>query len=44
MTPNCQVTLRNNSYTLLKILLNKGETLVSLMMVEKVPESTYGDD
>ncbi|TKC34553.1 hypothetical protein EI555_004340 [Monodon monoceros] len=32
--------LRNDSYTLHKILPNKVDPLVSLMMVEKVPDST----
>merc|ERR1711973_714862 len=41
VTPNCRVALRNNSYTLHKILPNKVDPLVSLMMVEKVPDSTY---
>jgi len=35
------VALRNDSYTLHKILPNKVDPLVSLMMVEKVPDSTY---
>jgi 26S proteasome regulatory subunit T6 len=33
--------LRSDSYTLHKILPNKVDPLVSLMMVEKVPDSTY---
>jgi 26S proteasome regulatory subunit T6 len=41
ITPNCRVALRNESYTLHKILPNKVDPLVSLMMVEKVPDSTY---
>merc|ERR1712032_633866 len=41
VTPNCRVALRNDSYTLHKILPNKIDPLVSLMMVEKVPDSTY---
>lgn len=41
ITPNCRVALRNDSYTLHKILPNKVDPLVSLMMVEKVPDSTY---
>ncbi|XP_006092214.1 LOW QUALITY PROTEIN: 26S proteasome regulatory subunit 8 [Myotis lucifugus] len=41
VTPNWRVALRNDSYTLHKILLNKVDPLVSLMMVEKVPDSTY---
>merc|ERR1712083_721140 len=41
ITPNCRVALRNDSYTLHKILPNKVDPLVSLMMVEKVRDSTY---
>ena len=41
MTPNLRVALRNDSYTLHKILPSKIDPLVSLMMVEKVPDSTY---
>merc|ERR1712184_31932 len=41
VTPNCRVALRNDSYTLHKILPNKVDPLGSLMMVEKVPDSTY---
>ncbi|RMX52513.1 hypothetical protein pdam_00015526 [Pocillopora damicornis] len=41
VTPNCRVALRNDSYMLHKILPNKVDPLVSLMMVEKVPDSTY---
>lgn len=36
-----RVALRSDSYTLHKILPNKIDPLVSLMMVEKVPDSTY---
>eukprot|EP00741_Cyanophora_paradoxa_P004303 tig00000792_g4177.t1 len=39
--PNARVSLRNDSYTLHKILPNKVDPLVSLMRVEKVPDSTY---
>jgi len=35
------VALRNDSYVLHKILPNKVDPLVSLMKVEKVPDSTY---
>uniref|UniRef100_A0A8D3DZH4 Proteasome 26S subunit, ATPase 5 n=1 Tax=Scophthalmus maximus TaxID=52904 RepID=A0A8D3DZH4_SCOMX len=35
VTANCRVALRNDSYTLHKILPNKVDPLVSLMMVEK---------
>jgi len=37
----CRVALRADSYALHKILPNKVDPLVSLMMVEKVPDSTY---
>ncbi|KAA8492771.1 26S protease regulatory subunit 8-like A [Porphyridium purpureum] len=36
-----RVSLRNDSYTLHKILPSKVDPLVSLMRVEKVPDSTY---
>merc|ERR1719393_281036 len=39
--PNIRVALRNDSYTLHKILPTKVDPLVSLMKVEKVPDSTY---
>ncbi|CEG82562.1 Putative Genomic scaffold, msy_sf_8 [Rhizopus microsporus] len=41
LTPSTRVALRNDSYQLHKILPNKIDPLVSLMMVEKVPDSTY---
>ncbi|KIY69037.1 26S proteasome subunit P45 [Cylindrobasidium torrendii FP15055 ss-10] len=41
LTTNLRVALRSDSYTLHKILPNKVDPLVSLMMVEKVPDSTY---
>ncbi|KAL1683136.1 P-loop containing nucleoside triphosphate hydrolase protein [Schizophyllum commune] len=41
LTPSLRVALRSDSYTIHKILPNKVDPLVSLMMVEKVPESTY---
>lgn len=41
LTPGCRVALRNDSYVLHKILPNKIDPLVSLMRVEKVPDSTY---
>jgi len=41
VTPNLRVALKNDSYILHKILPNKVDPLVSLMMVEKVPDSTY---
>ncbi|GMS89065.1 hypothetical protein PENTCL1PPCAC_11240, partial [Pristionchus entomophagus] len=37
----CRVALRADSYALHKLLPNKVDPLVSLMMVEKVPDSTY---
>ncbi|EEY62105.1 26S protease regulatory subunit 8 [Phytophthora infestans T30-4] len=40
-TPNTRVALRNDSYVLHKILPTKVDPLVSLMKVEKVPDSTY---
>lgn len=39
--PSLRVCLRSDSYTLHKILPNNVDPLVSLMMVEKVPDSTY---
>merc|ERR1711977_289511 len=39
--PNTRIALRSDSYILHKILPNKVDPLVSLMMVEKVPDSTY---
>ncbi|KAF9487082.1 hypothetical protein BDN71DRAFT_1514314 [Pleurotus eryngii] len=41
LSPTLRVALRSDSYTLHKILPNKVDPLVSLMMVEKVPDSTY---
>jgi 26S proteasome regulatory subunit T6 len=41
LKPTLRVALRSDSYTLHKILPNKVDPLVSLMMVEKVPDSTY---
>uniref|UniRef100_A0A7S3LQK1 AAA+ ATPase domain-containing protein n=2 Tax=Sar TaxID=2698737 RepID=A0A7S3LQK1_9STRA len=40
-TPNTRVALRSDSYVLHKILPTKVDPLVSLMKVEKVPDSTY---
>jgi len=40
-TANTRVALRNDSYMLHKILPTKVDPLVSLMKVEKVPDSTY---
>lgn len=41
VTANARVALRSDSYVLHKILPSKVDPLVSLMMVEKVPDSTY---
>lgn len=41
LTPGSRVALRNDSYVLHKVLPNKVDPLVSLMRVEKVPDSTY---
>ncbi|KAF9480973.1 26S proteasome regulatory complex, ATPase RPT6 [Pholiota conissans] len=41
LKPTLRVALRSDSYTLHKVLPNKIDPLVSLMMVEKVPDSTY---
>lgn len=41
LKPTLRVALRSDSYTLHKVLPNKVDPLVSLMMVEKVPDSTY---
>ncbi|KAJ3124736.1 26S protease regulatory subunit 8 [Nowakowskiella sp. JEL0407] len=41
LTPTVRVALRSDSYQLHKVLPNKVDPLVSLMMVEKVPDSTY---
>lgn len=38
---NARVALRNDSYSLHKILPTKVDPLVSLMRVEKVPDATY---
>lgn len=40
-TPNTRVALKSDSYMLHKILPSKVDPLVSLMRVEKVPDSTY---
>jgi len=39
--PNARVALRSDSYALHRILPTKVDPLVSLMKVEKVPDSTY---
>lgn len=41
LTPSIRIALRHDTYQLYKILPNKIDPLVSLMMVEKVPDSTY---
>ena len=41
MTPGARVALRNDSYALHLLLPTKVDPLVSLMKVEKVPDSTY---
>lgn len=41
VTPSLRVCLRSDSYKLHQILPNKIDPLVSLMMVEKVPDSTF---
>ncbi|KAI8998317.1 26S proteasome regulatory subunit 8 [Gaertneriomyces sp. JEL0708] len=41
LTPTVRVALRHDNYQLHKVLPNKVDPLVSLMMVEKVPDSTY---
>ncbi|KAL7672432.1 hypothetical protein ACOME3_007316 [Neoechinorhynchus agilis] len=41
LTPNTRVALKSESYLLHKVLPSKVDPLVSLMMVEKVPDSTF---
>eukprot|EP01132_Coremiostelium_polycephalum_P005217 gene5217-6496_t len=41
LTPSTRAALKHESYTLHKILPNKIDPLVSLMKVEKIPDSTY---
>ena len=41
LTPGKRVTLLSDSYKLEKMLPSSVDPLVSLMMVEKVPDSTY---
>lgn len=41
LKPGQRICLKSESYVLHKILTNKTDPLVSLMMVEKVPDSTY---
>ncbi|KAJ2552455.1 26S proteasome regulatory subunit 8 [Coemansia sp. RSA 1933] len=41
LKPSTRVGLQSETYKLVKVLPNKIDPLVSLMMVEKVPDSTY---
>ncbi|KAM9987498.1 hypothetical protein ACTFIZ_005228 [Dictyostelium cf. discoideum] len=41
LTPSTRAALKHESYTLHRILPNKIDPLVSLMKVEKIPDSTY---
>lgn len=41
LQPNARVALRNDSYTLHRVLPTKVDPLVSLMKVEKVPDASY---
>ena len=41
VTPGARVALRNDAYSLHVLLPSKVDPLVSLMKVEKVPDSTY---
>ncbi|KAJ4457619.1 putative 26S proteasome regulatory subunit 8 [Paratrimastix pyriformis] len=41
LTPGARVALRSDSYALHQVLPNRIDPLVSLMRVEKVPDSTY---
>ena len=41
LKPNDRVALKNDSYVLHLVLPSKVDPLVSLMKVEKVPDSTY---
>jgi len=41
LKPNTRIALKNDSYTIHKILPTKVDPLVSLMKVEAVPDSTY---
>ena len=41
LKPNLRVAVKSENYQVYKILPNKVDPLVSLMMVEKVPDSTY---
>ena len=39
--PNCRVALKSDTYVLHRILKSKVDPLISLMKVEKVPDSNY---
>jgi len=39
--PSCRVALKEKFYTLHRILKSKVDPLISLMKVEKVPDSNY---
>ncbi|KAJ3304360.1 26S proteasome regulatory subunit 8 [Kappamyces sp. JEL0829] len=41
LNPTVRIALKHDSYQLFKVLPNNIDPLVSLMMVEKVPDSTY---
>ncbi|VDM55523.1 unnamed protein product, partial [Angiostrongylus costaricensis] len=41
ISADCRVALRADNYVLHKVLPNKVDPLVSLMMIEKVPDATY---
>uniref|UniRef100_A0A915DIS0 Proteasomal ATPase OB C-terminal domain-containing protein n=1 Tax=Ditylenchus dipsaci TaxID=166011 RepID=A0A915DIS0_9BILA len=41
LTPGCRIALKADSYTIIKFCQTRVDPLVSLVMVEKVPDSTY---
>ncbi len=41
LNPTVRIALKHDNYQLYKVLPNNVDPLVSLMMVEKVPDSTY---
>jgi len=41
LTPSLRVALKSDTYQIYRILPKQLDPLVSLMMVEKVPDSTY---
>eukprot|EP00003_Mantamonas_plastica_P002456 TRINITY_DN11867_c0_g1_i1.p1 TRINITY_DN11867_c0_g1~~TRINITY_DN11867_c0_g1_i1.p1 ORF type:complete len:495 (+),score=141.59 TRINITY_DN11867_c0_g1_i1:221-1705(+) len=41
LKPNTRIALKNDDYKIIRILPNQVDPLVSLMKVEKVPDSTY---